>query len=71
MTTNNGSLAQAFTNNKQRVTLFVNPSILKQARAQAVVEELSLTSLVEKALTDYLPKETIIKKVDIRISPDL
>jgi len=59
------------TNNKQRVTLFVNPSILKQARAQAVVEELSLTSLVEKALTDYLPKETIIKKVDIRISPDL
>ncbi|KKQ84357.1 MAG: hypothetical protein UT06_C0005G0016 [Candidatus Woesebacteria bacterium GW2011_GWA1_38_8] len=51
------------TNNKQRVTLFVNPSILKQARAQAVVEELSLTALVEKSLTSYLPKETIIKKV--------
>lgn len=63
MTTNNGSLAQAFTNNKQRVTLFVNPSILKQARAQAVVDELSLTSLVEKALINYLPKETVIKKV--------
>ncbi|KKQ47076.1 MAG: hypothetical protein US67_C0060G0002 [Candidatus Woesebacteria bacterium GW2011_GWD1_38_10] len=51
------------TNNKQRVTLFVNPSILKQARAQAVVEELSLTALVEKSLISYLPKETIIKKV--------
>jgi hypothetical protein len=51
------------TNNKtQRVTLFINPSILKQAKAQAVVEELSLTSLVEKALINYLPKETIIKK---------
>lgn len=62
MTTNKNSLAQAFTNNKQRVTLFVNPSILKQARAQAVVEERTLTSLVEKALIKYLPKVTIIKK---------
>ncbi len=54
------------TNTKQRITLFINPSIAKQARAQAVVEELTLTSLVEKALISYLPKETIIKKVDIR-----
>jgi len=54
-------------NDKQRVTLFFNPSITKQARAQAVVEELSLTSLVEKALIKYLPKETIIKKVEIII----
>ena len=53
------------TTTKQRVTLFINPSIAKQARAQAVVEELSLTSLVEKALIKYLPKETIIKKVEI------
>jgi hypothetical protein len=52
-------------NNKQRVTLFANPSILKQARAQAVFEELSLTSLVEKALIAYLPKETVIKKVGV------
>ena len=70
MTTNNNSLALAKINNKQRVTLFVNPSILKQARAQAVVEELSLTTLVEKALINYLPKETIIKKAYINIAAD-
>lgn len=48
-------------NQKQRLTLFVNPSILKHARAQAVVEDITLTSLVEKALCTYLPKETVIK----------
>ncbi len=53
------------TNTKQRVTLFINPLLAKQARAQAVVEELTLTNLVEKALISYLPKETIIKKVEI------
>lgn len=53
------------TNDKQRVTLFLNPSITKQARVQAVVEELTLTTLVEKALIKYLPKETVIKKADI------
>lgn len=47
---------------KQRITLFLNPSIAKQAKAQAVVEELSLTALAEKALINYLPKETVIKK---------
>lgn len=47
---------------KQRVTLFLNPAITKQARGQAVVEEISVTTLVEKALIMYLPKETIIKK---------
>ncbi len=52
---------------KQRVTLFMNPSITKQARAQAVVEDLTLTALVEKALIKYLPKETIIKKPEIII----
>ncbi len=54
-------------NKKQRVTLFINPAIAKQARAQAVVEELTLTSLVEKALISYLPKETIIKKIKINV----
>lgn len=51
---------------KQRVTIFINPSIATQARAQAVVENLTLTALIEKALLNYLPKETIIKKADIR-----
>lgn len=50
---------------KQRVTLFINPSLAKHAKAQAVVEDLSLTCLIERALTNYLPKETIIKKAEI------
>lgn len=50
------------TNNKQRITLFLNPAIAKHAKAQAVVEDLTLTNLVEKALTRYLPKETVIRK---------
>ena len=57
------------TNNKQRVTLFINPLIAKHARAQAVVEEMSLTALVERALINYLPKETVIKKAVIRVDP--
>jgi hypothetical protein len=51
--------------NKQRVTIFINPEVAKQARAQAVVDEVTLTDLVERALVKYLPKETIIKKVEI------
>ena len=58
------------TNAKQRVTLFINPAIAKHAKAQAVVEELSLTNLVEKALVAYLPKETIIKKTIIKVNSD-
>jgi hypothetical protein len=50
----------------QRITLFINPNIAKHARAQAIVEDLTLTSFVEKALIEYLPKETVIKKVEIR-----
>jgi hypothetical protein len=51
---------------KQRITLFLNPSIVKHARAEAIVEDLTLTAFVEKALINYLPKETVIKKVEIR-----
>ena len=54
------------TDTTQRVTLFLNPAILKHAKAQAVVEDLTLTALVEKALIRYLPKETVIKQVDIK-----
>jgi hypothetical protein len=50
------------TKTKQRITLFLHPSIVNHARAQAVIEEVTLTSLVEKALICYLPKETVIKK---------
>ncbi len=55
------------TNMKQRVTLFLNPNLLKHAKAQAVVEEVSLTTLVEKSLVKYLPKETVVKKPEITI----
>lgn len=53
------------TTTKQRVTLFINPLITKHARAQAVVEEITLTNLVERALIKYLPQETVIKKAKI------
>ncbi len=53
-------------NHKQRLTLFMNSAITKHAKAQAIVEETTLTSLVEKALIRYLPKETIVRKAVIR-----
>jgi len=49
-------------NEKQRVTIFINPKLLKQAKAQAIADDLSLTALVERALERYLPKETVLKK---------
>lgn len=55
------------TTSHQRVTLFIHPAIAKQARAQAVIEDLTLTKLVENALIKYLPKITIIKKTVIHI----
>jgi hypothetical protein len=58
------------TKDDQRVTLFLNPDLLVQAKAQAVVEKRTLTTLVEKALIKYLPKETIIKKVEIASNPN-
>ena len=65
MTTSNKNQVLKSNNIKQRVTLFVKPQILKQAKAQAIVEELSLSLLVEDALINYLPKETLIKKLHI------
>lgn len=50
--------------NKQRVTIFLNPALLKQARAQAIVEDVTLTTLVENALINYLPVVTAIKKIE-------
>ncbi len=47
---------------KKRVTVFLDQSIIKHARAEAVIEDLTLTQLIEKAILQYLPKETVIKK---------
>lgn len=51
---------------KQRVTIFIHPELAKQARVQAVLENVTLTDLVEKALVNYLPKEIIIKKIELK-----
>jgi hypothetical protein len=53
---------------KQRITLFIYPALAKHAKAQAIVEDLTLTELIEKALIQYLPVETVIKKVDLKLS---
>jgi hypothetical protein len=53
-------------NKRQRITLFLLPSLVKHAKAQAILEDLSLTDLVEKALINYLPAETIIKKPNLQ-----
>lgn len=56
------------TRDRQRLTLFLNPALIKHAKAQAVIEELSLTALIEKILIKYLPRKTVIKKVKIGVS---
>ena len=65
-TTTSCTITSIAMNKKQRVTIFLNPLISKQAKAEAVVQEITLTSLIEKALVKYLPKETVIKKVVIK-----
>jgi hypothetical protein len=55
-------MTSTISKNKQRVTLFLNPKLLLHARAQAVIEDITLTKLVEKAFVCYLPAEIVIKK---------
>ncbi|MCE5222688.1 hypothetical protein LLG10_00650 [bacterium] len=52
---------------KQRVTIFINPDLLKQAKAQAVLEDITLANLIERALLQHLPKEIVIKKPELKI----
>lgn len=47
---------------KQRVTLFLNPELLLHARAQAIIQDVSLTELIQNCLIDSLPPEIVIKK---------
>ncbi len=47
---------------KQRVTLFLNPKLLIHAKAQAIIEDITLTKLVEKAFVCYLPPKIVIEK---------
>jgi hypothetical protein len=50
---------------KQRTTLFINHSIVTHAKAQALVENTTLTNLVERALVAFLPDEIVVKKPKI------
>lgn len=59
------SMTTNTSNKKQRVTLFLNPKILIQAKAQAIIENITLTELTQKALINYLPVETVIKKIQV------
>lgn len=54
------------TNKTKRVTLFIKTDIVKHAKTQAIFEDITLTNLVEKALTEYLPEEIIIKKPKLK-----
>lgn len=49
-------------NKKQRLTIFLDPKLIKHAKAQAVVADTTLTDLVETALVKVLPEEIIITK---------
>ncbi len=53
-------------NGKQRVTVFLNPKLLKHAKAQAVIEDITLTVLVENSLIEYLPEEIVIVKPKLK-----
>lgn len=41
---------------KQRVTLFIDPLVIKRARARGAMEGNTLSEVVEKALDEYAPK---------------
>ena len=63
--TTNCNTSSMTKNEKQRVTIFLNPALIKHAKAQAIVEDINLTSLIEKALIKYLPRETVLRKANI------
>lgn len=46
--------------NKQRVNLFLDPEVVKIAKAQALKENSSLSEFIEKTLRKILPSEVKI-----------
>lgn len=65
-TTNRCTVLSMTTTKKQRVTLFIKPGIIKQAKVQAILEELTLTAFVEKVLVTHLPEKIVIKTPENR-----
>ncbi len=51
---------------KHRATFLLDKDLVKQAKAQAIIEGRSLTDLVEKALIKCLPDETVFRKSEIK-----
>ncbi len=51
---------------KHRATFLLNRDVVKQAKAQAIIEGRSLTDLVERALIKCLPDETVFRKTEIK-----
>ena len=45
---------------KQRMTAFIDPTIVKRAKVRAALEEITISQLIEKALDVYTP---LIKQV--------
>lgn len=52
---------------KQRVTAFVDPIIVKRARIRGALEELTISEVVEKALDAYAPEIEKIGGQHIRL----
>jgi hypothetical protein len=50
---------------KHRVTLFLDSNILKQAKLHAIVEEISLSALLERILVKHLSEKINIHKAEI------
>ena len=50
----NNTIVQKFT--KQRLTAFVDPSLIKRAKVRGTLEGLNLSEVVERALEAYAPK---------------
>jgi len=43
-------------NNKQRVTAFIDPNLVKRAKVRGALEGLTISEVIEKALDAYAPK---------------
>lgn len=57
------------TSSRQRINTYINPIVIKRAKAQALAEGKSVSDIIETALISYLPAVTKIEfKVEDRPS---
>ena len=62
-TTTYDTITTMTTKDKKRITLFLDPDRISQAKIQAVAEEISLSELVEKALDRYPWYQVVVGEV--------